>query len=210
MKSNMKSLTLAFPKISPIKAVTNGIQALIRNRNRIARTILYTLVGGIMALLGGRGFSALAAMGKIYAAADVPAREIAIIYGAEVFRDGTLSSMLYDRVKTGVALYEAGKVKILLMTADNGREDYNETEAMRDVAISLGVPASAIVLDYAGFRTFDSCYRARDVFKVKQAILVTQAFHLDRALLICNALGMTPLAWRRMQHGPLVTIGVTC
>jgi SanA protein len=148
------------------------------------------MVGGILVLLGGKGFSAVAAMGKIYAAADVPAREIAIIYGAEVFPDGTLSSMLYDRVKTGVTLYKAGKVKILLMTADNGREDYNEPEAMRDVAIRLGVPASAIVLDYAGFRTFDSCYRARDIFKVKRAILVTQAFHLDRALLICNALGV--------------------
>jgi SanA protein len=87
-------------------------------------------------------------------------------------------------------LYKAGKVKALLLTGDNHISSYNEPEAMRQYALSLGVPDSALVLDYAGFRTYDSCYRAHAIFKVDQAILVTQAFHLDRALLTCNDLGI--------------------
>ena len=98
--------------------------------------------------------------------------------------------MLADRVNTAVNLYKAGKVKILLMTGDNHITSYNEPEAMRQYALSLGIPDSALVLDYAGFRTYDSCYRAHAIFKVDQAILVTQAFHLDRALLTCNSLGV--------------------
>jgi SanA protein len=103
---------------------------------------------------------------------------------------GNPSAMLADRVKMGVELYQAGKVKALLLTGDNHVETYNEPEAMHQYALRLGVPDSALVLDYAGFRTYDSCYRARDIFKVDQAILVTQAFHLDRALLTCGGLGI--------------------
>ena len=91
----------------------------------------------------------------------------------------------------GANLYKAGKVKALLLTGDNHISSYNEPESMRQYALSLGVPDSALVLDYAGFRTYDSCYRAHAIFKVNQAILVTQAFHLDRALLTCNNLGIT-------------------
>ena len=98
--------------------------------------------------------------------------------------------MLADRVAMGAELYRAGKVQALLMTGDNSEIYYNEPEAMRQYALSLGVPDEAIVLDYAGFRTYDSCYRARDIFQVRSAILVTQDFHLDRALLVCNQLGI--------------------
>ena len=76
------------------------------------------------------------------------------------------------------------------MTGDNTYVEYNEPEAMRQYALSLGVPDTAIVLDYAGRRTYDSCYRAKEIFRVKQAILVTQKFHLARALFLCNALGL--------------------
>jgi len=84
---------------------------------------------------------------------------------------------------------KAGKVKALLMTGDNSEQYYNEPEAMRRYALRLGVPYAAIVLDYAGFRTYDSCYRARDIFQVRQAISGQPGFHLDRALLVCNAAG---------------------
>jgi SanA protein len=114
----------------------------------------------------------------------------AIVFGAQVLGNERLSAMLADRVKTGAELYQSGKVKALLFTGDNSVANYNEPEAMRQYAIGLGIPADAIVLDYAGFRTYDSCYRARDIFKVDHAILVTQAFHLDRALLVCNQLGV--------------------
>ncbi|MFP3896620.1 MAG: vancomycin high temperature exclusion protein [Anaerolineales bacterium] len=126
----------------------------------------------------------------VYTAKDVPDRDVAIVFGAGVWPDGTLSPILADRVRTGVDLYTAGRVQKLLMTGDNRRADYNEPARMRDYALSLGVPAEDIVLDYAGRRTYDSCYRARHIFGVSEAALVTQAYHLDRALFTARNLGI--------------------
>ncbi len=137
-----------------------------------------------------RAYSALQARPRIYAFDDVPERPVAVVFGALVYPSGRLSAMLADRVEVAARLYHAGKVKALLITGDNSIATYNEPEAMRQYALDSGVPAEAIVLDYAGFSTYDSCYRARDIFKVNEAILVTQAFHLDRALLICGSLGL--------------------
>jgi SanA protein len=125
-----------------------------------------------------------------YTLDTAPTRDVAIIFGAQVYGNGTLSPMLADRVRTGVELYKAGKVKKLLLTGDNQYVEYNEPEAMRRLALYMGVPDDAIVLDYAGRRTYDSCYRASAIFSVDSAILVTQNFHLDRALMLCNALGI--------------------
>jgi SanA protein len=121
---------------------------------------------------------------------DVPARRVAIVFGAEVKKDGTPSTVLRDRVETAVALFKNGKVEIILMSGDNRFVDYNEPEAMRQYALSLGVPDEAIVLDYAGRRTYDTCYRAKEIFQVDSAILVTQGFHLPRALFLCNSFGV--------------------
>ena len=154
------------------------------------RLILLIVALPVLVPLALRGYAAWRARGEIYTVQDVPARRVAIVFGALVHADGRLSAMLGDRVATGAALYHAGKVDVLLMTGDNHVITYNEPEAMRQYALSLGVPDDAIVLDYAGRRTYDSCYRARDIFRVDEAILVTQRFHLDRALLTCNALGV--------------------
>lgn len=121
---------------------------------------------------------------------DAPVKRVAIVFGAEVKRDGTPSAVLRDRVETAVELYENGKVEKLLMSGDNRFVDYNEPEAMRQYALSLGVPNEAIVLDYAGRRTYDTCYRAKEIFGVDSAILVTQGFHLPRALFLCNSFGV--------------------
>jgi SanA protein len=154
----------------------------------VAGVALFALA--IVAVVSLRAFSAWQASGKIYTSANVPSRPVAIVFGARVYGDGRLSAMLADRVTTAAQLYHAGKVQALLLTGDNSLAEYNEPEAMRQVALDLGVAADAIVLDYAGFRTYDSCYRARDIFQVDAAILVTQDFHLDRALLVCNQLGI--------------------
>jgi SanA protein len=100
---------------------------------------------------------------------------------------------LRDRIATAAELYFAGKVEKILMSGDNRFIDYNEPGAMREYALSLGVPDSAIVLDYAGRRTYDTCYRAKDIFIVKQALLITQSFHLPRAIYTCNQLGLPAL-----------------
>lgn len=127
---------------------------------------------------------------SIYSVADAPSQRVGIVFGARVYPSGRLSGMLRDRVETGVALYQAGKVEKLLMTGDNSRADYNEPDAMKAHAVSLGVPAADIQVDYGGRRTYDSCYRARDIFQVSSAILVTQGFHLPRALYLCDQLGL--------------------
>jgi SanA protein len=158
-------------------------------RRWIALIVVLMLIA-LGAGIAPRLYSAWQAHDQIYTLDRVPDRPVAIAFGAEVLPSGRPSAMLADRVRMVAQLYQAGKVKALLFTGDNGSVSYNEPEAMRQYALSLGVPDSAIVLDYAGFRTYDSCYRARDIFKVSQAILVTQAFHLDRALLTCNALGI--------------------
>jgi SanA protein len=90
-------------------------------------------------------------------------------------------------VATATELYFAGKVEKLLMSGDNSTIYYDEPGAMHDYAISLGVPEEDIVLDFAGRRTYDSCYRAKEIFGVDDLIVVTQAFHLPRALFLCNA-----------------------
>jgi len=124
---------------------------------------------------------------------EIPAEEpprIAIVFGARVWEDGSASPVLYDRVITAVELYRAGRVKKLLMSGDNPTHDYDEPTAMKNTAIELGVPEQDIVLDFAGRRTYDTCWRAKEVFEVKKAILVTQAFHQARSLYLCNNLGV--------------------
>lgn len=122
--------------------------------------------------------------------ASVPARPVAVVFGAFVMPDGTLSAMLADRVDAAVSLYRARKVERLLFSGDNSRPDYDEVDAMLAYALRRGVPKDAIALDYAGFDTYDSCYRAKAIFGVTRAILVTQEYHLPRAVYDCASLGI--------------------
>ena len=123
---------------------------------------------------------------RTFSVEDVPQNRVAIVFGAGLLRDGSAGPVLSDRVETAVRLYRAGKVNKLLMSGDNRFIEYNEPEAMRQYALDRGVPDEDIVLDYAGRRTYDTCYRARHIFQVDSAILITQAFHLPRALFLCN------------------------
>jgi SanA protein len=150
------------------------------------------LLGGIALLfvLLPRLITGMSAANHIYKETEAPAERVAIIFGAGIRQDGTPTAMLRDRVLTGADLYFSGKVEKLLMSGDNRFENYNEPESMRQFALSAGVPDEAIVLDYAGRRTYDTCYRAKVIFGVKEALLVTQKFHLPRALFLCNTLGL--------------------
>jgi len=135
-------------------------------------------------------FVGSASLGKVKSVDEVEKRSVAIVFGAGLTRSGTATAILKDRVETGAQLYFAGKVQKVLMTGDNSYENYNEPRAMKDYALELGVPESDIVLDYAGRRTYDSCYRAKEIFLVNNAILVTQPFHMSRALFLCDGLGL--------------------
>lgn len=127
---------------------------------------------------------------RIFTKESVPAGRVAIVFGAGLRYDGTPTAILRDRVQTAVQLYQLGKVNKLLMSGDNRVVDYNEPEAMRQYALGLGIPDEDIVLDYAGRRTYDTCYRASAIFQVNSAVLVTQDFHLPRAIFLCNWFGV--------------------
>ncbi len=128
----------------------------------------------------------------------------AIVFGAKVWENGEPSHALYDRIITAVELYRAGRVKKILMSGDNQNENYNEPTAMKATAVKLGVPASDIVLDFAGRRTYDTCFRAKEIFEVQKAIVVTQEFHQTRAIYLCSNLGVDSIgitANRRRYEG---------
>lgn len=126
----------------------------------------------------------------IFSPSQTPPARIAIVFGAGLTRAGQPTPVLRDRVETAAELYFSGKVQKLLMSGDNRFVYYNEPGAMRQYALELGVPDEAIVLDYAGRRTYDTCYRAGAIFGVKEAVLVSQRFHLARALFTCNQMGI--------------------
>ena len=145
---------------------------------------------GLLSFFMPRIVTSLYAALRTYSVETVSPEGVTIVFGAGLRRDGMPTAVLRDRVETAAQLFFDGKVQVLLMSGDNRFDDYNEPEAMRQYARSLGVPDEAIVLDYAGRRTYDTCYRARYIFGVESAILVTQKFHLSRALFTCNALGL--------------------
>src|SRR4051812_17011376 len=148
-------------------------------------------------LLGGRG-----------AKTDVealPHAPVALVLGAFVEPRGRPSGMLEDRLRGAAALYRAGRVDRVLASGDHGRRDYDEVNAMRHELVRLGVPDRDVFTDHAGFATLDSVVRAREVFGVRSAIVVTQAFHLPRALWLARQAGPAaygPAAGRRAAHRP--------
>lgn len=125
--------------------------------------------------------------------ADVPPRPVAIVLGAGLWPDGSLTPILADRVVTAVDLYRAGAVQTLLLSGE-ARPGYSEPRRMREYALRLGVPQEALVLDEAGVRTYATCYRARGIFGVERAVVVTQRFHVARALYLCDAAGIDAVA----------------
>ncbi len=121
---------------------------------------------------------------------SVPEKYSALVLGAGLLIDGTPSNILNDRVTAAVQLYKNGKVKKLIMSGDNREVSHNEPAAMIALAIKLGVPSEDIQPDYAGRRTYDSCWRAKNIFSQNDVIVVTQSFHLVRSLYICNELNV--------------------
>lgn len=149
-----------------------------------------------------RAYTALRYAPHVQSVNEVEAKSVAIVFGARVMPSGRLSTMLRDRVATAADLYHAGKVSNILMSGDHHLPEYNEPGAMRDYAVRLGVPSEAILLDPAGLRTYDSCYRAKNLYHIENAILVSQAFHLDRALWLCEALGIEGVGVYADYHRP--------
>ncbi len=166
---------------------------------RVVARALAILAAGVLAtagLLGGlRLWVELRYRERIFTRVeDVPERPVALVFGAGLWRDGSLTPVLADRVVSASDLYHAGKVRKLLCSGDNRFVYYNEPQRMYEYAVRLGVPAEDVVRDYAGRRTYDTCYRARAIFGVDQAVVVTQRFHVARTLYLCDALGVDAVA----------------
>ena len=167
---------------------------------RIKRTIIRIsciliclgLLGGL-AVLGINGIVKGSAKKQILTpeeAARLTDVDCILVLGCGVRADGSPSDMLYDRLRRGVELYEAGAAPKLLMTGDHGREDYNEVDVMKSFAVDAGIASEDVFMDHAGFSTYESMYRAKEIFQAKKIIIVTQQYHLYRAIYIAERLGM--------------------
>ena len=123
-------------------------------------------------------------------AAELTDVDCILVLGCYVHDSGRPSDMLADRLRRGIELYQSGAAPKLLMSGDHGQKDYNEVKAMKLEAMEEGISSEDIFMDHAGFSTYESIFRARDVFAADKIIMVTQEYHLYRALHIANALGV--------------------
>jgi vancomycin permeability regulator SanA len=164
-----------------------------RRARWLRRAVVAAVVGAV--LLTGATVASVswirgAADGHLYAEADVPEAPVALVLGTKVHPDGTPSPFLTARLEIARRLLAAGRVRAILLSGDNMNPGYDEPTAMRRWLLDQGVPAEQVVLDYAGFDTYDSCARAKRIFGVERATVVTQAFHLPRAVAVCRRLGI--------------------
>ena len=113
-----------------------------------------------------------------------------LVLGCGVYEDGSPSPMLEDRLKRAVELYNSGVAPKIIMSGDHGQEFYDEVNVMKNYATNHGIPAEDVFMDHAGFSTYESVYRAKEIFCAKRIVVVTQQYHLYRALYIANRLGL--------------------
>ncbi|GAB7108206.1 ElyC/SanA/YdcF family protein [Streptomyces phaeofaciens JCM 4814] len=159
-------------------------------RTRAGRRRLVQAVMGacVLALLPATWLFVSTA-GRLGTTDDAPRTEVAVVFGAGLW-EGEPSPYLAHRLDAAARLYGQGRVEVVLVTGDNSREDYDEPDAMRAYLTRHGVPDARIVSDYAGFDTWDSCVRAKKIFGVDKAVLISQGFHIRRAVALCEAAGV--------------------
>ena len=158
---------------------------------KILLIILILCVIGVAALLG-INFYVRGSVSKYILSPDEASQlnaDCIIVMGAGV-SDGVPSPMLEDRLLEGIALWESGASQKILMSGDHGSQDYDEVNVMKQFAIDRGVPSSDVFMDHAGFSTYETMYRARDVFSAKKVVIVTQQYHLYRAIYVARQLGL--------------------
>ena len=132
-------------------------------------------------------------------AAKLADADCIIVLGCQVREDGSLSHMLRDRLLTALEVYEAGAAPKLLMSGDHGQKEYDEVNAMKNFAMENGVPSENVFMDHAGFSTYETMYRAKEIFGAEKVVIVTQEYHLYRAVYIAEKLGME--AWGVAAEG---------
>ncbi|WNO74695.1 ElyC/SanA/YdcF family protein [Streptomyces sp. AM8-1-1] len=159
-----------------------------RSRRSQRRLVQAAMLGCVLALAPATWMHAVADS-RVRTVAEVPAQDVAVVFGAGLWK-GRPTPYLAHRLDAAAELYRAGKVRVVLVTGDNSRVEYDEPDAMRTYLTARGVPDGRIVSDYAGFDTWDSCVRAKKIFGVDRAVLVTQGFHIRRAVALCRSAGV--------------------
>ena len=177
------------PRPRTLARVSNVVPSQPRRWRWIGRAAV------LVCVVGALGFSPTlyawgATVGRTYTTTTVPVRDVAIVFGAEVLPSKKPSDFLRARLDIAYELWRTGKVKAILVSGDNGDVHYNEPDAMRSYLLAKGVPPVKIVADYAGFDTYDTCVRAVRIFGVTSATLVTQSYHMPRALATCRTIGL--------------------
>jgi vancomycin permeability regulator SanA len=166
-----------------------------KKSSKLSCCLRFILLGSIISIIAkpfiATGYISLITNSNRYTKPEqVPQERVAIVFGAGLLPNGKPTPFLSDRIEAAVKLYQLGRVQKLLMTGDNSKISYNEVKSMQEYAHELGVPMRNITLDYAGFSTYESCYRVHKVFGVHQAVVVTQNYHLPRTVYTCQQLGV--------------------
>ena len=159
----------------------------------IVMILLCLALVGVIALCSINGYVKSVAKERIVTVeetANLEDVDCIIVLGCQVRDDGTLSHMLRDRLMRGLEVYHAGAAPKLLMSGDHGRKEYDEVNAMKQYAIENGVPSEHVFMDHAGFSTYETVYRAKEIFEADKVIIITQEYHLYRALYIADKLGL--------------------
>lgn len=157
------------------------------------RILKYVIINGLLLSVSAIVYAQAVIMpyaSNIVAAKDTPTRAVALVFGGGMKPNGDMSDMQRDRVIRGIELYKAGKAKTLLMTGDDGGDHDDEVGAMKAYAIAHGVKEKDVFVDPHGYRTYDSCWRAKHVYRISEALVVSQIFHLPRILFLCNRMGV--------------------
>lgn len=160
---------------------------------RVALALLIVALVGAAALVGAN--AAVIGSSRAYILSSEQAAQLTdvdciLVLGCLVREDGVPSDMLGDRLKTSVELFQLGAAPKLLMSGDHGRIDYDEVDAMKQFAVDAGITSVDVFMDHAGFSTYESMYRAKAIFGVKKVIIVTQQYHLYRAVFAARRLGL--------------------
>jgi vancomycin permeability regulator SanA len=165
-----------------------AVPRLPRTRTGQRRALQAVMAGCVLGLLPAT-WMYTAPGDRLRTTADVPRTDVAVVFGAGLWQ-GEPSPYLAHRLDAAAELYRSGRVRVVLVTGDNSREDYDEPDAMRTYLTEHGVPDGRIVSDYAGFDTWDSCVRAKKIFGVDEAVLISQGFHIRRAVALCQEAGV--------------------
>ncbi len=161
----------------------------MRTRRGQRRAVQTLMLGCVLALLPSTWMYAVAA-GQVGDVARAPRTPVAVVFGAGLWK-GEPSPYLAHRLDAAAELYRSGRIEVVLVTGDNSRVEYDEPDAMRRYLTERGVPDRRIVSDYAGFDTWDSCVRAKQIFGVDRAVLISQGFHIRRAVALCERAGIS-------------------